>query len=618
LPKEQSSITTTKRTVGSKNDLNDVYVPQVTIPPPKSPATKKETIVNNSVPIPRSPNRNTETAQIPIPVVRSPKIGNAGNNRDSDDTEKIKERLKLIAQRRKERLRGKKQSRRQRKKINNSKRKVKKIILKEWQVKWSKRAYDILQSNHGYIDTSKMGSGKTFIVLWLCLAYGLSLIVIGPKIVLEKWRQTANEYGVNILKTISYQSLRTVKGKQPKHGLLHRQDGTIGGVKRTKFDATKNYYNLLKEGVMVVCDEFQLIKNNNDQYKACLELVSAINFTGGESRYALISGTPISEEHQIINVMRLLGYVSAPRLYHVNPKTKKIVLDGMKQIINTATQIDAAATLIIINKFPPINRDNIIHACYTLYTDVIKETISGSMEPVIYADAKFDIKNGFYDVGTDRDRLRKAVKALMRNVNYDKKEDNNLEPIVNPNLALMKLLVEVENSKVEGFVRKALEVLKANNRNKVIISLNYTSTLYAIYDKLLDYDPLILNGDIKKDIDRWETIYEFNNDPDMRVLLMNTEVGGIGIDLHDTDGRYPRFMFISPSYKMINIVQAADRIYRTGSKSDATVRVFYGSGKDTIEMNILNALARKSIVTKGVLDKNNNTVFPSDYASEFD
>jgi SNF2 family DNA or RNA helicase len=69
---------------------------------------------------------------------------------------------------------------------------------------------------------------------------------------------------------------------------------------------------------------------------------------------------------------------------------------------------------------------------------------------------------------------------------------------------------------------------------------------------------------------------------------------------------------------MINIVQAADRIYRTGSKSDATVRVFYGSGKDTIEMNILNALARKSIVTKGVLDKNNNTVFPSDYASEFD
>ena len=99
---------------------------------------------------------------------------------------------------------------------------------------------------------------------------------------------------------------------------------------------------------------------------------------------------------------------------------------------------------------------------------------------------------------------------------------------------------------------------------------------------------------------------------------MNTAVGGVGISLHDTVGNAPRFMLISPSHKLLEIIQAASRIYRDGTMSNAYVRVFYGKGNVGAEISILQALARKTTILKGVIDEHLNDLLllPGEYPTE--
>ena len=174
---------------------------------------------------------------------------------------------------------------------------IKELRLMPWQVDWANRAHQILLRNHGYIDTSRMRSGKTYIVLWLAKMFGFKLLIVCPVIVIDVWRKAAAEYGVELIDVISYQTLRSQKNRQPKHGLLHRHDNTTyGGVRQVHFSPTQEYLNMVEHGTMVVCDEFQNIKNNSNQYKACTALINPIVTGGGRSRFALLSGTPIDKE----------------------------------------------------------------------------------------------------------------------------------------------------------------------------------------------------------------------------------------------------------------------------------------------------------------------------------
>ena len=77
-------------------------------------------------------------------------------------------------------------------------------------------------------------------------------------------------------------------------------------------------------------------------------------------------------------------------------------------------------------------------------------------------------------------------------------------------------------------------------------------------------------------------------------------------------------MLISPSYKLLEIIQAASRIYRDGTMSDAFVRIFYGKDTLGVESGILQALARKTSVLKGVIDEhlNNYLLLPGEYPNE--
>ncbi len=71
---------------------------------------------------------------------------------------------------------------------------------------------------------------------------------------------------------------------------------------------------------------------------------------------------------------------------------------------------------------------------------------------------------------------------------------------------------------------------------------------------LAEYNPIELTGRISEK-KREENINIFQ-DPSThcRVLIGNPKVGGVGINLHDTDGRFPRKMYIFPTYDIKSII----------------------------------------------------------------
>ena len=54
---------------------------------------------------------------------------------------------------------------------------------------------------------------------------------------------------------------------------------------------------------------------------------------------------------------------------------------------------------------------------------------------------------------------------------------------------------------------------------------------------LKDFNALLLTGKVKIK-NRPDVVNSFNNDPNSIVLVMNPDVGGFGLSMHDTIGEY--------------------------------------------------------------------------------
>jgi SNF2 family DNA or RNA helicase len=120
--------------------------------------------------------------------------------------------------------------------------------------------------------------------------------------------------------------------------------------------------------------------------------------------------------------------------------------------------------------------------------------------------------------------------------------------------------------------------------NSVICFVNFTRTLEAIAKKLNHRKELQgLIGYIRggqKDADRQADIAGFQADR-KRIILANQAAGGIAIDLHDLNGRFPRETFLSPTFSAPQLLQAMGRADRIGALTEIYQNLVYVA--DTIE-----------------------------------
>ena len=532
------------------------------------------------------------------------------------------------------------------KEINND------IILREWQIEWYGKARNILLGNHFYIDTSPMRSGKTIIALKLAKDFDLELMVICPLTTKNYWKNSADRYGVKLFTDpVNYESLvRGTKNDIVKYYLERKANKT-----HVNFVATKAYKEALKKrNILLILDEEQMIKNDCLQHKACNALIEPIITGVSSSRFGILSGTLIDKPEQIINLFRTIGYIKASKLYVNNKTAKRIELDGTQELINVCKQINFAGTDKFLTKtmIPTSGidkkiKEEIDNFCFGLYLEVIKPKVAGAMSAPTTAKGELHVRNGYFHIAPQKAKqLTNALEELKYSSGYKNKsksrsedeEGNGEEPKSKLSGNYMRSLVQIEKSKLLDMARVAKKILSSEPTNKVVITINYTGPETGNLEELLgylkEYDPLIITGKTtanKRDV----IIKSFNDDPTKRVLIANPKTISVGISLV---GPGQRYMLISPSSKLMEIVQLSARIYGDQLQVDSYVYIFYGIVEGNLEANILQFMGTKKMGAnkidtsiKDILEKKSdvlgrmqedeirrNMKLPSDYQDEYE
>lgn len=458
------------------------------------------------------------------------------------------------------------------------------IELREYQIPHYERVKEILSQSHFYLDGTRTGKGKTYIACKLAEELGLKLLVICPLTVKENWRRVGEE--LDIVDIITYQSLRTTKGRQPTHGLLQRIDGN-----KIEFIPTDYLLDILDDGVLIIVDEYHHVKNKSIQNAAVRALISEVKET--RSRVGMLSATPIDREELAINLLLTLGVMKN---------------ESISQLLSYINVIEPSShnfwrmRSVFINKASDCKQ-----LIYTVFINVIKKKVMSIMVEDEKSEYKLNVINAFHTV--ERKELI-AYEDAVRDLNSAIVSFKTVgKEISNITLALR----EVQNAKVPLLVRLVKERMKRDC--KVVVFARFHITMSILGEELREYNPLFLNGKVKE-VDRIENIEKFQrNDGDYRLIICNPTVGGEGVSLHDTHGGWPREVISLADWSVDKQYQAIGRCFRDGVKSDVSAQILYiNSSLD--ERSILLSFSNKGRVLNEVVTEQGG-VFPNQYKNVY-
>lgn len=515
---------------------------------------------------------------------------------------------------------------------------AKPITLLPAQIAHVDKLTDILTRSPFALDLSALGSGKTYASSFIAMREPerfKHVIVIAPVSVKVKWMQMKKDYGVPVSAALSYCELRSVKFKQPKHGLLHRRDykvqmniaGRVVDVDKCDFTVSDKFRKMVDEGVLMVVDEIQNIKNINPQFHAAQALIKHVvdTFTinpAAKSRVLLLSGSPIDKAVQAIHMFRCLGIMKADKLASYDFRNRTVVWEGLQEIIDYANTVNKHAMDHLIMKNGGLRYINMTFRdarttsfCYNVFQEVIKPKIYSAMAPPNMG-FKLNISNGFYHIIDDAEAalLTDAVYNLGNAARFNNERLNGTMDIQSLR-SISVAMLQIETAKIGTFVRLAQEALENHPNQKIAICVNYSTTIKDLVAALHMYQPLVLNGTVSAKA-RGKVLDKFQAPTtESRVIIGNLSVMSTGIDLDDKDGRFPRIAFVSPNYSTINLYQLGFRFLRADSKSPTDMYYVYGA--HARENNILAALAAKSKIMKETTPEqaDHGVVFPSDNQS---
>lgn len=157
--------------------------------------------------------------------------------------------------------------------------------------------------------------------------------------------------------------------------------------------------------------------------------------------------------------------------------------------------------------------------------------------------------------------------------------------------------------------RQAAELLKADAlydyaRNlleqgrSVCIFVNYRETLGYLAGRFKTRS-LIYGGQESDRISRSQVIEDFQNNRS-RLLIAMLQAGGVSINLHDLDGRFPRVSLICPTYNATDLQQVFGRTHRAKAKSTPVIKLVYSAG--TVEEKVAERVRAKLMNIKMLND----------------
>jgi hypothetical protein len=508
-------------------------------------------------------------------------------------------------------------------------------VVRPHQTEHFNRILDIIDRFYFYVDGSDRGTGKTHLACAVARARGLPMLVICPSVAKQTWMEAFQMYGMQhwnipgVGPIITYDSFRSTKGHQPKHGLLMRDDSGESPM----FYPTASLAHIIRSGVFIVLDECQKVKNNNAAHKA-LKAVIQFLYTGAgqesvRSRIGLLSGTVIDKEEQAVHFMRMTGLIDSRTLYtKINGEVRE---EGIAELKTWARRVNptAAEDFIRTHRFVP-NRKEATDYAFQIFRRVIRPHVMSIMKRVVQRDetgrptSTLNIKNGFYLMeDVDAEEYQQAIQELAGAVRFNARTGTVDQPRGSIG-AVTNALTHIQRSKIRLMIRLALADLNLRPENnftfyKVIIFADYFEVIDQVKAAIATagFNVLELTGRTS-DKDKPTVINRFVHDDTYRFLIANPIVGGMSVNLQNRTARWGSRVYIMPGYRINELHQASGRTDREGAVGEAYVRFVYGlTAEGNIAMNIYTAMARKGRVMSQMMEEQGSR-FPGEYENEYE
>ncbi len=207
-----------------------------------------------------------------------------------------------------------------------------------------------------------------------------------------------------------------------------------------------------------------------------------------------------------------------------------------------------------------------------LFTYSFKPFMSSRMQ---IPDTPFRVinVNTFYRLDSRSTEL--CDRAIANMVQIVNSSDGSIHGVSRINMFAAMQMLDI--SHINVLIGEARQTLQDPNASyKVVIVVNYTECITRAAQALAEFSPLILSGETTAN-ERNRRVGLFQAPTaECRLLICNIGTMCCGIDLDDKDGRFPRRVFVCPTYKTISMYQMSLRFLRSvDTKSNTIIRYIY-------------------------------------------
>ena len=407
----------------------------------------------------------------------------------------------------------------------------------DWQVPAIAQVESALFRYGSALSAGETGTGKTVMALDICRRHNWRPAVLCPKVAIEGWRRTCKAMGLEPFFIETYE--KAIRGNTPWVTKVGK----------------RAYRWHLPQDTLTIFDEVHKAKNYQSQTCA-LHLSHSAQDIASLNLSATVADDPTQ--------MKAVGV--ALRLFKPREYVEWMLVNGVTHgffggyefkpraaaehlpIIHSRIFPERGAR-VRIKDVPAFPETQIIAECH----EVMSKSLPGDLDALVKeyssrAEAVLTDGKTMLEFGL---RLRQATET-----------------------AKLQTLLDLHDEYRE-------------NGMSVILFVSFSHSLEWLKERIPNA-AVIHGGQSQAEREAHVALFQTNQS---RTCIANIAAGGVGVDLDDRDGNFPRVSLICPTYSARELKQALGRPHRATSKSKSLQRIIYAAG--TIEEDICAAVSAK-------------------------
>lgn len=435
--------------------------------------------------------------------------------------------------------------------------------LYEYQHEHTKLLIAAITKHNTVIDASDTGTGKTHCSIVAAKNMNYNIVVICPKSVIPSWRRAGEFHHYNITDSKSPFVSKKKSDKSKYWMFVSNYEQFKNGntpflnVGSDAEDKPVYEWEFPKDTLLIV-DECHRAKNHKTQNSKMLYAAFR-----EEIPMFLLSATLIDRVIYMYTVGYLTGLYSSHMEFKQWVKNRQFdVRNNPDKAQKTQSIQDACLKALHKHIFPIRGSRMSVAQLGNLFPENMI-----IYEPCVFGSENKEVQKIY----------RKAIKRIEKIIEAKGTSQCILTELIRARQAAELMKVPIISELVEDAIEEGKSVVVFMNFNDSIEELAVT----------LKTD-CVITGDNPEE--RQQFIDKFQKN-ESRVIICNSQAGGEGISLHDTDGKYPRISFIVPSWSAMATKQCLGRIARAGAKSKCIQKILYCS--DSIEETVVGLIKQK-------------------------